>query len=99
MTSIGNDRILICGGQCYDADSGFPRTMSDLYIYNTNKNTWYTPFNCDGMPRQWHSSTFLPERQLLISFGGEAANPKTGKVKATDQVMVLDTEIMLWYQR
>lgn len=49
------------------------------------------------MPRTWHTSTFLPDRQLLLSFGGENTDFKTGKVKTNDQVMVLDTEIMLWY--
>lgn len=49
------------------------------------------------MPRTWHSSTFLPDRSLLISFGGESYNIKTKKTQTTDQVMVLDTEIMLWY--
>ena len=44
-----------------------------------------------------HSATFLPDRQLLISFGGEAYNQNTKKNSITDQVMVLDTEIMLWY--
>jgi hypothetical protein len=90
---------------------GLPRTLQDVYIYDTNLETWTKPFNCDGMPRQWHTATFLPDRQLLISFGGEAIAPvnnksknnKKGnssnnkKCKTTDQVMVLDTEIMLWY--
>lgn len=49
------------------------------------------------MPRTWHTCTFLPDRSLLISFGGESFNPKTKKTQTTDQVMVLDTEIMLWY--
>lgn len=50
-----------------------------------------------GMPRTWHTSTFLPDRSLLISFGGERYNPETKKTQTTDEVMVLDTEIMLWY--
>ena len=49
------------------------------------------------MPRTWHTCTYLPDRSLLISFGGEKYNPKTKKTQTTDQVMVLDTEIMLWY--
>jgi hypothetical protein len=86
-----------------------PRTLQDVYIYDLNLEQWTKPFNCDGMPRQWHTATFLPDRQLLISFGGEAITPATTttnkgksksisqKCKTTDQVMVLDTEIMLWY--
>ena len=95
MTDIGSNRILVYGGQSFD--KGLPKTMNDLHIFDTTKQLWYQPFNCEGMPRQWHTATYLPERQLLISFGGEAAHPKTGKCKTTDQVMVLDTEIMLWY--
>lgn len=97
FTDIGMNRFLVYGGQTFDAESGLPKTMSDLIVYDADNKSWFKPYNCDGMPRQWHTSTFLPERQLLISFGGEAANPKTGKVKTTDKLMVLDTEIMLWY--
>jgi hypothetical protein len=86
-----------------------PRTLQDVYIYDLISEQWTKPYNCDGMPRQWHTATFLPDRQLLISFGGEAITPATTstnkgkskstkqKCKTTDQVMVLDTEIMLWY--
>jgi N-acetylneuraminic acid mutarotase len=122
MTEIGNDRILVYGGQTTstvensdddedttelksEATDGLPRTLQDVYIYDLNLEQWTKPFNCDGMPRQWHTATFLPDRQLLISFGGEAitTTPATKnkspvqKCKTTDQVMVLDTEIMLWY--
>lgn len=130
MTPIGNDRILVYGGQTTVAsndddettdatdlsrlpttatEATSPRTLQDVYIYDLNLEQWTKPFNCDGMPRQWHTATFLPDRQLLISFGGEAITPATTstnkgkskstsqKCKTTDQVMVLDTEIMLWY--
>ena len=53
--------------------------------------------NCDGVARTWHSANFLPERQLLLCFGGEKLDEKNGKLVTTDEVMVLDTEIMLWY--
>ena len=97
MTPIGDNCVLVYGGQTFDEKSGLPKTLKDIFVYDMQQETWFKPFNCEGMPRQWHTGTFLPERQLLISFGGEAANPKTGKVKTTDEVMVLDTEIMLWY--
>jgi hypothetical protein len=124
MTPIGNDRILVYGGQTTvssddddettevkstTTEATEPRTLQDVYIYDLDLEQWTKPFNCDGMPRQWHTATFLPDRQLLISFGGEAITPATTstnkgknkstsqKCKTTDQVMVLDTEIMLWY--
>ena len=97
MTSIGPDRFLVYGGQAYDPESGCAKTFSDVYIFDLSKKQWVRPLNCDGMPRQWHTASFLPERNLLISFGGESINPKTGRTKTTEMVMVLDTEIMLWY--
>jgi hypothetical protein len=63
-------------------------TTKIMYTYSYFLLVFYYP---------QHSATFLPDRQLLISFGGEAYNPKTKKTNITDQVMVLDTEIMLWY--
>jgi len=95
MTALGTDKFLIYGGQAFD-DNG-PKTLSDVYIFESKQNKWIKPYNCEGSPRQWHTSTYVPDSQILISFGGEAADPKTGKTKTTDQVMVLDTEIMLWY--
>jgi N-acetylneuraminic acid mutarotase len=97
MTAIGQDRLLIYGGQSFDAETCLPKTLNDVYLYDVAEKKWTKPCNCDGMPRQWHTATYVPERELLISFGGEAAHPKTGKVKTTDTVMVLDTEILLWY--
>lgn len=89
-TGIDGNRLLIYGGQ---SEAG---TLQDLYVYSVDADKWSRPVNCEGLPRQWHTATYLPERQLLISFGGEAPNKK-GKISTTDQVMVLDTELMLWY--
>lgn len=97
MTLINDNRVLVYGGQKYDPAENKLATMTDLYVYDLKKKVWSKPVNCEGMPRTWHSATFLPDRQLLISFGGESFNPKTKKTVTTDQVMVLDTEIMLWY--
>lgn len=90
LTDIGNGRLLLYGGQTIDHKSG-PRTLHDVHIYDMEKSHWFEPFNCQGYPRQWHTITFLPERQLLICFGGE------GRIPNDCHVMVLDTEIMLWY--
>lgn len=97
MTMLENNRVLVYGGQSFDTDTGLPKILSDIYVYDISKDLWYKPVNCEGVPRQWHTATYLPERQLLISFGGETTHPKTGRTTTTDEVMVLDTEIMLWY--
>ncbi len=97
VTDIGNNKLLVYGGQTLDAETGRPQILSDIHVYDSTKKLWYKPVNCEGVARQWHTATFLPERQLLISFGGETINEKTKRLATTDQVMVLDTEIMLWY--
>ena len=94
VTDIGKDRLLVYGGQTIDKKAG-PTTLEDVCIYHTLKKTWFRPFNCNGSPRQWHTATYMPDRQLLISFGGESV--AKGKVTTESKVMVLDTEIMLWY--
>ena len=63
--------------------------LLDAFPYNNSTSSRFCA--------QQHSASYLPDRQLLISFGGEAFNEKTKKTVTTDQVMVLDTEIMLWY--
>jgi N-acetylneuraminic acid mutarotase len=95
MTKIGQDRLLLYGGQTFDSETNLPVTLKDLFVYNITDKSWFKPFGCEAMKRQWHSSTFLKEKNLVITFGGEAI--KGSKTKTTDQVMVFDTEIMLWY--
>jgi len=92
LTLIKNDRLVCYGGQSLAAG-----TLCDLHVYNLKSRSWSKPINCSGLPRCWHTSTYIPSRQLLISFGGESINPKTGRAVTTDQIMVLDTDIMLWY--
>lgn len=99
MTKLKDGRLLIYGGQSFDLQ-GNPVILSDVHIYNPSKRTWDKPINCRGEARQWHSATFLPERQLLLAFGGEtldALGKKKDKVVTSDSLTVLDTEIMLWY--
>ena len=92
-----DDQILIFGGQSFDKD-GFPIMLDDVHVYDTTKKQWDKPINCADIARQWHSANFLPERQLLITFGGETLDPiKKSKVITTDSLRVLDTDIMLWY--
>jgi hypothetical protein len=98
-----NTKILVYGGQTLNddddmIDSAMPTTThGDLYVYDTVTNEFSKPVHCEGVERQWHSSVYLAERQLLIAFGGEAPTGSKGKMETLNQVMVLDTEIMLWY--
>jgi N-acetylneuraminic acid mutarotase len=94
MTRLPHDRLLVYGGQTMKA--GRAQTLRDVYLYDIVDKSWTRPVNCEGLDRQWHSATYLPSQQLLLCFGGEALT-KSGKTKMTDQVMVLDTDIMLWY--
>lgn len=92
MTHISNDRLFVYGGQSRSCG-----TLSDIHVYHLKSRTWSKPINCAGLPRCWHTSTYIPSRQLLITFGGESFNAKTGRTTTIDQIMVFDTDIMLWY--
>ena len=95
MTMIDHKRFIVYGGQTIEKDTAKP--LADLFVYDLMEHTWTKPVNCDGIARTWHTANFLPDRQLLLCFGGEVLSEKTGKLTTTDQVMVLDCEIMLWY--
>ena len=56
---------------------------------------WSKPINCESLPRTWHSATYLEEKNILLVFGGERNIAGTPEVLA--DIMVLDTEIFLWY--
>mmetsp|Transcript_17429 Transcript_17429/g.42347 ORF Transcript_17429/g.42347 Transcript_17429/m.42347 type:complete len:745 (-) Transcript_17429:47-2281(-) len=104
VTKIQDDKILVYGGQSFDLE-GNPIILSDVHIYSPSKRTWEKPINCRGESRQWHTATYIPERQMIIAFGGETeettfSNNKKGpttKVKTSETLRVLDTDIMLWY--
>lgn len=95
MTMIDHKRFIVYGGQTIENDTAKP--LADMFVYDLMEGSWTQPINCDGIARTWHTANFLPERQLLLCFGGEILNENTGKLTTTDQVMVLDCEIMLWY--
>lgn len=97
VTAINYGRFLVYGGQGYHPTTKLPHTLNDLHVYDTNKKTWFKPFSGDGVPLQWHTATYLPDRQLMLTFGGESMHPKSGKVRTHSKVMVLDTELMVWY--
>lgn len=97
-----NTKFLVYGGQTLNDDNMIKAGMmpttthGDLYVYDTLTNEFAKPVHCEGVERQWHSSVYLAERQLVIAFGGEAPTGNKGKMETLNQVMVLDTEIMLW---
>lgn len=90
MTMIDQSKFVVYGGQTIH--QGEAKPLSDLFVYDLMDGKWSRPMNCDGVARTWHTANFLPERQLLLCFGGEVLNEKSGRLSATDQVMVLDTE-------
>lgn len=90
MTMIDHRRLIVYGGQTIEKGSAKP--LADLFVYDMSDGEWTQPINCDGIARTWHTANFLPDRQLLLCFGGEVLDETTGKLVTTDQVMVLDTE-------
>jgi hypothetical protein len=97
MTMITDTKFIVYGGQTIDPVDDSAKPLSDLFLYDLLENKWSKPINCEGVARTWHTANFLPKRQLLLCFGGDVEDEKTGKMVSTDQVMVLDCEIMLWY--
>ena len=70
--------------------------LGDVHVYDVQNKEWDKPINCKGEQSQWHSSTYIPDRKLLLVFGGETMDPvKKNKVVTTDSLRVLDTEIMV----
>ena len=96
MTMIDHRRLVVYGGQTIDPVAQTAKPLADLFVYDLMDKEWMKPINCEGVARTWHSANFLPDKQLLLCFGGDVVDDK-GRTTTTDQVMVLDTEIMLWY--
>ncbi|KAL7522495.1 hypothetical protein ACHAWX_007181 [Stephanocyclus meneghinianus] len=97
MTMIDHRRLVIYGGQTVDPSTQTAKPLADLFVYDLLEHEWTKPMNCEGVARTWHTATFLPDKQLLLCFGGDVVDEKTGKTTTTEEVMVLDTEIMLWF--
>mmetsp|Transcript_30923 Transcript_30923/g.40838 ORF Transcript_30923/g.40838 Transcript_30923/m.40838 type:complete len:719 (-) Transcript_30923:201-2357(-) len=94
LTAISPTKLVLYGGEPDEDFSDY--SFGDLHIYCLEKNTWERPVNGDGQARQWHSATFLPDKNLLVVFGGETVS-ESGKPKTLNDIMVLDTDICLWY--
>ena len=84
LTMIDKNRMILYGGQCLNKNEDFE---------NLKKRTWKEPVtNNSDVGRCWHTSNYIHDRHLLITIGGESNG------KQMEEVMVLDTEIMLWWR-
>ena len=83
--------LLVYGGQ---NENG--RILSDIFLYDVDLSSWSRPQNCDGLPRCWHSCTYVPQREVLVVFGGVSVGIDN-KEEITDMTMLFDTDMMLWY--
>eukprot|EP00941_MAST-03F_sp_MAST-3F-sp1_P001413 g1413.t1 len=96
-TAISPSKVLIFGGE---NDDGV--TLGDAHLFDVNasvhgENAWSTPMNCEQPPRCWHTSSFVKEANSVIVFGGQRVNTANAKPETVNDLMVLDTELMLWY--
>ena len=89
-TLVEETKLLCYGGQTQDGT-----VLNDIAIYDLEDRQWSRPVNCAGVPRCWHTSTFLPETNSLFVFGGTTSS--ADKLVVCDAVMVLAYDIMLWY--
>ncbi|CAM9880831.1 unnamed protein product, partial [Phaeothamnion confervicola] len=92
-TAVGPDTVVVYGGQA-DDDAG-QATLGDLSTFHLTRREWRRSLNGDSVPRTWHSASFLVDQKLLVVFGGERS--VGGVLEPLDDIMVLDTSIMLWY--
>ncbi|CAM9733556.1 unnamed protein product, partial [Discosporangium mesarthrocarpum] len=92
-TMISDSRMLVLGGQA--DDEAHQATLGDLYKYDFATGRWSRPVNCDSVPRAWHTASFLEGKNLLVIFGGERT--VDGCPECLDDIMVLDTDIDLFY--
>jgi hypothetical protein len=107
-TRISNNRLVVYGGQSEeDPKSGDDRTLGNLFVFDLESGLWDEPVNCESVPRAWHTASYLESKNLLVAFGGERMGDDctahdldgeaTGAHAVLDDIMVLDTEIFLWY--
>ncbi|RLN67646.1 hypothetical protein BBP00_00001481 [Phytophthora kernoviae] len=91
-TKISSDRMVVYGG----TDDN-ERTLGDLHVFDLKTHRWTTPLNCETIMRTWHDVVYLASKNLLIVFGGERNSAAEGELDLLSDIMVLDTECMLWY--
>ena len=92
-TPIGDHSVVIYGGQSND-----DQTLGNLFVWRIDTQTWQEPVNCNSVPRAWHTASYLKDKNLVVTFGGErAGDGEDSAPEVLDDIMVLDTEIFLWY--
>lgn len=149
-TRIDSHRMILYGGSNNNNSSSEEEKQNDelshVFVYNLHTHSWSKPVNCsysgssdttyNNGGKCWHSATYVPSRNLLISFGGEdvesdeesesstvsectstsgkninkkkqqqpqnqqnsnTTNAPTDSNNNNNVMMVLDTDIMLWY--
>ncbi|KAF4036789.1 Galactose oxidase central domain [Phytophthora infestans] len=91
-TKISEERVVVYGGT--DDDE---RTLGDLHVFDMKTHRWSTPLNCETITRTWHDAVYLPSKNLVLVFGGERNAAAEGEIDILSDIMVLDTECLLWY--
>jgi hypothetical protein len=64
-----------------DDSGGGEETLGNLFLLDTAAKAWEEPVNCESVPRAWHSASYLPTKNLLVTFGGERANGGDGTLE------------------
>ena len=67
-----------------------------IFVKIIEMKEWVRPMNCSSISRAWHSAVHVPLTKSLIVFGGERSTEKEDFTKLSD-IMVLETDIYLWY--
>lgn len=83
----------------YGGDDNSEKTIGDLFLYDIVEKRWSSPLNCSSVSRSWHGATYIESKQLLLVFGGErlTCSETSQENEIFSEIMVLDTEVLLWY--
>ena len=90
-TAVSNHQVVLFGGQDNEE-----KLVGKVTMFDAMKRSYEVPINSDHEPRAWHSATFMKKMNTLAVFGGQRPT-KDGTIECTNELVVLDTEIMLWY--
>ena len=71
---LANGNIMVYGGE---GDAG--ATLGDLRLFDLETLEWQSPVNTDSLPRAWHTATHLPNKDLVVVFGGEVRRGRRGR--------------------
>jgi len=71
MTLLEQGHIILYGVQKFDSHSEVHQTLSDFHVYDINTHTFSKPIICDSVARTLYTTTFFPDRKLLVTFSRE----------------------------